>query len=237
MARLVLVHGFTQTARCWAPVDDGLAADHEVVTVDAPGHGTKSAVRADLWAGARLLAEEAGPGAWLGYSMGGRLALHVALARPDVVDRLILVGATGGIDEEAERVARVAADEDLARRLEEEGVDRFLDSWLAHPLFAGLPPEAAHLDERRTNTAAGLASSLRLAGTGRQEPLWERLAAVDIPVLVVAGALDAKFAALGERLVACIGSNASLALVPGAGHTAHLERPEAFLSIAGDWLG
>lgn len=233
--RLVLVHGFTQTARCWGPVATALAEGHEVVRVDAPGHGRSAELGADLPATADLLAE-LGPATYLGYSMGGRLCLETALRHPEAVDALVLVSGTAGIEDEGERTARRASDEALAQRIEADGVDAFLDHWLALPLFAGLPPQARCLDERRTNTARGLAASLRLAGTGTQAPSWDRLGALTMPVLVVAGADDAKFTALAHRLAEAIGTNATLVVVPGAGHTTHLEAPDAFLAAVQPWL-
>lgn len=234
--RLTLVHGFTQTRRCWAPVADDLAGDHEVVAVDAPGHGRSAAVRADPWRSADLLGDAGGDATYLGYSMGGRLCLHLALARPERVRGLVLVGATAGIDDPAQRATRRAEDEARARRLEAEGLEAFLDGWLAQPLFAGLTEEARCLQARRENTVAGLAASLRLAGAGAQEPLWHRLEELAMPVLVVAGEHDRRFASLGRRLVAGVGDNATLALVPGAGHAAHLEAPAAFLDVLRPWL-
>lgn len=233
--RLVLVHGFTQTARCWGPVGAALADGHEVVRVDAPGHGRSGNVQADLPGTARLLADF-GPATFLGYSMGGRMCLETARRHPDAVTALVLVSATAGIDDADERAARRASDEALADRLEAEGVDAFLDRWLSLPLFAGLPPDGRFDAERRTNTAPGLASSLRLAGTGTQAPSWDRLGDLTMPVLVVAGAEDAKFTALGRRLAESLGDNATLAVVPGAGHTTHLEAPDAFLAAVLPWL-
>ncbi|HET9070918.1 MAG TPA: alpha/beta fold hydrolase [Acidimicrobiales bacterium] len=235
-SRVVLIHGFTQSAGAWAPLAARLAGDHEVVAVDAPGHGGSAGVRAGLGDGAALIADVAGRGAYVGYSMGGRFALHVALGRPDVVERLVLVSATGGIDDPAERAARVASDEGIARRVERDGVPAFLDWWLERPLFATLPPEAAALDARLGGTPEGLASSLRLAGAGRQEPLWDRLGAIEQPVLVVAGELDGAYLARAHRLVAAIGANARLAVIPGAGHACHLERPDAWLAAVGPFL-
>lgn len=232
----MLVHGFTQTARSWAPLLPALAAHFEVAALDAPGHGRAAKVRAGLADGARRLAEEGGEGAWLGYSMGGRFALHVALARPELVRRLVLVSATAGLDDPAERAKRQAADEARAAALERDGLDAFLAAWLAQPLFAGLAPGAADLDARRANTAEGLASSLRLAGTGAQEPVWGRLGELAMPVLAVAGERDAKFLALAERLVAGVRGRAALAVVPGAGHACHLERPGAFLAAVTPFL-
>jgi 2-succinyl-6-hydroxy-2,4-cyclohexadiene-1-carboxylate synthase len=164
------------------------------------------------------------------------MVLHVALSNPELVDGLVVVGAAGGIDDPQARAERHQADEAMAERVEREGVDAFLDAWLAQPLFAGLTEEAQFRAERRENTVEGLAESLRQAGTGAQEPLWPRLARLDAPVLVLAGERDEKFAAEAARLGEAIGDNATVALVPDAGHAAHLEQPDAFLAILRPWL-
>ena len=234
--RLVLVHGFTQTGRSWRGVAADLAADHEVVLVDAPGHGDSANVVADLWRGAEAIVEAAGGGVYVGYSMGARFALFAALARPTAVEALALLGVNPGIEDGDERAARRRSDDKLAASIERDGVDPFLDRWLAQPLFASLPRDAADVEDRRRNTAAGLASSLRLAGTGVQEPVWDRVGTIEVPVLVVAGERDAKFRTLGERLAAAIGSNATFAVVPDAGHAAHLEQPAAFVTVVRAWL-
>jgi 2-succinyl-6-hydroxy-2,4-cyclohexadiene-1-carboxylate synthase len=234
VARLVLVHGFTQTARSWDPLLPALAG-HEVVALDAPGHGRASEVELDLVEGGSWLAAAGGRATYVGYSMGGRLCLHAALAAPADVRGLVLISATGGLDDVRERDARRASDEALADRIERIGVPAFLDEWLAQPLFAGLDARAQGRAERLENTARGLATSLRLAGTGTQQPLWDRLGGLDIPVLVVAGALDLKFVGLAQRLVDAI-PDADLAIVPGAGHTVHLEQPERFLDVLLPWL-
>ena len=235
--RLVLLHGFTQTGRSWDAVAPLLAARHTVVAVDAPGHGGSGTIAADLWESARLVGEAGGEADYVGYSMGGRIALHLALAAPRLVRRLVLVGAPAGIDGDGERRERRAADEALAASIERDGVEAFLERWLASPLFATLPPGAAALDSRRTNTAAGLASSLRRAGTGTQEPLWDRLGSLAMPMLAVAGEHDAKFTALARRLGAAWGGPARVAIVEGAGHAVHLERPAAFVEEVERFLG
>ncbi|MHB8506777.1 MAG: alpha/beta fold hydrolase, partial [Acidimicrobiales bacterium] len=144
-SRVVLIHGFSQSADSWLPLTSRLSAVHQVVAVDAPGHGASAAVRADLAAGADLIAAAGGRAAYVGYSMGGRFALHVALRHPDVVERLVLVSATAGIDDPSERAARAAGDERIARRIERDGVAAFLDWWLERPLFATVPRHAAGL--------------------------------------------------------------------------------------------
>jgi 2-succinyl-6-hydroxy-2,4-cyclohexadiene-1-carboxylate synthase len=233
---LVLVHGFTQTGRCWGPEVDALAADHEIVLVDAPGHGRSGQIRAGLRSGGRLIADQGGEATYLGYSMGARFCLHTALTNPELVRGLVLLGATAGIEDPEEREQRRQQDLVTAARIERDGLERFLDDWLAQPLFAGLPAERSFRAERLENTVAGLRSSLEEAGTGSQDPSWHELHRLDMPVLVLAGADDAKFAALAERLTAEVGDNATLALIEGAGHAAHLERPDGFLAIVHPWL-
>jgi 2-succinyl-6-hydroxy-2,4-cyclohexadiene-1-carboxylate synthase len=234
--RLVLVHGFAQNRNCWGPVADDLATDHEVVRVDAPGHGRSSDVRAGLWDGAALMASRGGRGTYVGYSMGARFALHVALAHPEVVDGLVLIGGTAGLDDADARAERRAADDKRASQLEREGVAAFLEMWLALPLFAGLTEAMQFRDERGENTVDGLAASLRTAGTGSQDPLWPRLGELDMPLLAIAGAEDAKFTAEARRIVESVGTNAAFASVLSAGHSAHLENPSGFLAVLRPWL-
>lgn len=225
--RVVLIHGFTQSGCSWGHLADRLTSRHTVIMVDAPGHGASASVAADLPAGAALIGDVGGRASYVGYSMGGRFALHLALARPDLVSRLVLVSTTAGIDDPAERAARRDADDALAARIERDGVSAFVRWWLERPLFATLPPEAAALDSRLGNTPAGLASSLRLAGTGTQEPRWGELGRLTMPVLVVAGERDSAYLDRARRLVDSIGPNARLLAVAGAGHAVHLEAPAA----------
>lgn len=232
----MLVHGFTQTRRCWGPAADDLARDHELVLVDAPGHGDSTGVDADLATAGQLVAEVGGTGTYVGYSMGGRMVLHTALDRPEGVRGLVLVGATAGIDSADERAARVADDEARAARLEQIGLEAFLDEWLALPLFAGLDDAAAGRAERMRNTVAGLAGSLRRAGTGTQIPSWDRLGELRMPVLLVVGEKDEKFTALARRMADAIGAGVALEVIQGAGHTAHLEQPERFVEVLRPWL-
>ena len=231
--RLALVHGFTQTGRSWATAAAALAGDHQVIAVDAPGHGDSAAVRADVPGAGALIGAAGGRATYVGYSMGGRMCLRLALDEPALVERLVLVSATAGIEDETERAERRRHDDELAARIERDGVDAFVRWWVGQPLFAGLPDPG--LDDRRRNTVDGLSSSLRLAGTGSMEPVWDRLGELAQPVLVVAGALDAKFVGIGERLAAGI-PGAELAIVEGAGHTVHLERPDAFVDLLRRWL-
>src|SRR5262245_55475458 len=132
---LVLVHGFTQTGRSWRRFQQSAnTPTADTLTVDLPGHGTASEVSADLWSSAERLGIAGGRATYVGYSLGGRICLHLALAFPSLVERLVVIGAHGGLDDPAERAQRRQADESLARSIEEQGVAAFLESWLAQPL-------------------------------------------------------------------------------------------------------
>lgn len=226
---MVFLHGFSQTAESWKPVAEHFVrTGHQCVLVDLPGHGASAGVRADLRRTADMLASPGGTGVWVGYSLGGRAALHVALMYPHLVHALVLLGANPGIDDEDERARRRADDDRLATRLLEIGVETFLDEWTALPLFGGRPITEAERADRLRNTTEGLASSLRLAGTGAQDSLWPRLRELNMPVLALAGERDEKFAAIARQL-ADAAPRGEWALVPGAAHAAHLERPDAVI--------
>ena len=236
-----MLHGFTQTARLWGPFGDELAQDHTLIGIDLPGHAGSDAVRADLSETASLIrdavvaAVDETPCDLLGYSLGARVALHVATETDLAIRRLIVVGATGGIEDPAARDRRRESDDATAAALEASGdVGAFIDRWISGPMFAGLAG-TAQPEERRRNSAAGLASSLRMAGTGTQEPLWDRIPALSAPLLALAGADDTRFAAHAQRL-ARSAPNGIFSLIPGGGHAVHLAQPLVVAHIVRHWL-
>jgi 2-succinyl-6-hydroxy-2,4-cyclohexadiene-1-carboxylate synthase len=236
-----MLHGFTQTARLWGTFGDLLAEEHTLIAIDLPGHAGSDAVRADLPTTAGLIrdAVRATIGSascdLLGYSLGARVALHVATGTDLALERLVLIGATGGIEDPPARARRREADESMAAALEASGdVDSFIARWLSNPMFVGLSG-AAQPEERRRNSALGLASSLRLAGTGTQEPLWDRIPALATPLLALAGMDDARFAAHALRL-AQEAPHAVATLIPGGGHAVQLAQPLVTARIVGHWL-
>lgn len=235
---VVLLHGFTGSARAWGAFGGLLAERHTVVAVDVVGHGqsdrpataaayTMPRAATDCVEAVRLAGFARA--AWLGYSMGGRLALFVAAEHPAAVERLVLVGASAGLRSAQERRERVAADEALAARIEREGVPAFVDSWEALPLFATqrrLPAAARETIRagRLANQPEGLAGSLRGMGTGAQPPLHDRLRAIATPTLVLAGAEDERYVTIGQDLASALPAG-RFATVAGAGHAAHTECP------------
>lgn len=245
MARtLVLLHGFTHTGASWAPVVAELGERYRALAPDLRGHGAASerrpveldAVLGDLQTVLAAAREQAGAGGeppiLVGYSMGGRIALHAALRFGGRLAGLVLVGASPGLATAGERAERRAADERLAEEIEGMTIAGFAERWARTPVLAGQPPDvlaAVHADRLRS-TPAGLAAALRGLGTGTLPSLWERLSELTLPVTLVAGERDEKFRALAERMADVL-PRGGTHVVAGAGHAVHLERPAALAAL------
>lgn len=245
---ILLLHGFTGSQETWAPFQAAWSG-YRLIAVDLLGHGDSDCpadperyrmpytVR-DLFA--LLDARAVDPAVVLGYSLGGRIALRLALAAPARVRALILESASPGIADPTERAARRERDAALADTIERDGLPAFISQWESLPLFAGqtrLPAatRARLRAQRLRHTAAGLANSLREIGAGMDEPIFDQLPAIPMPVLLIAGDLDPTYTAHVQRMTAMI-PRAEAALVPDAGHTVHLEQPDHFSRIVEDFL-
>lgn len=246
---LMLLHGFTGSSRSMAGLAQAFEDEYETLAPDLPGHGQSVAPDDAARCGfeacvddllAALHATGHGRAHWFGYSMGARLALGCAVRRPTAVASLLLVGARAGIADPALRAMRRKEDEALACRIERDGIEAFVDEWMARPLFdtqrrLGPSVLAAARAERLANTARGLADSLRCLGPGAQPPLFDALPRVTAPALFVAGALDDRFVAAAHDLARRM-PNAEVCELADAGHAAHLEQPAAFIGVARDFL-
>src|SRR3954447_12349745 len=202
---IVLLHGFGGTHRTWDRVVAQLDRERYLpLALDLRGHGAARDARpiGFVECCADVLAAAPERFALCGYSMGGRIAQHIALAAPERVSRLVLVSTTAGIDDPVERTARLAADAELAAQIERETIEEFVARWRSQPLFADEPPwlSAAARTDHRHNDPRALAAALRGLSTGAMEPLWDRLSSLSMPAAVLAGERDAKFRALAERL-------------------------------------
>lgn len=247
---VLMLHGFTGSAATWAPLSAALGDRFATIAVDLAGHGASSApvepTRYALGGLARDLARvldhlRVARAALLGYSMGGRAALRFALEHPDRVSALVLESSSPGIADPAERESRRAADAALADVIERDGVAAFVDRWEALPLWAtqhALPTVVRDTlrAQRLANTASGLANSLRGAGAGAEPGVTDRLETLNVPTLLIAGALDPKYVALG-RLMERAMPQARLSIVESAGHAVHLERPAEFAALVAEFLG
>jgi 2-succinyl-6-hydroxy-2,4-cyclohexadiene-1-carboxylate synthase len=246
---LVMLHGFTGSAAGWGNLLDMLAAyGLRIIALDLPGHGQSDApgdpgryaiehCERDIVAALQELGVKRDASVLLGYSMGGRIALYTAYSR--FFRALILESASPGLEDPVEREQRRAGDEALATSIERDGVQAFVDRWEQLPLFASqrlLSPETREVlrRQRLNNRADGLAQSLRGVGTGVQPPLQDRLPALHMPVLLIAGGLDTKFAAIARSMSLAL-PQSQLRIVAGAGHAVHLERPAEFASLVGEF--
>jgi 2-succinyl-6-hydroxy-2,4-cyclohexadiene-1-carboxylate synthase len=230
---LLLLHGFTQTRQSWRPVMAALGGRRRAIAPDMPGHGLAAARPASFPACTGYVRALGGDRfALAGYSMGGRVALHAALALGSRLDRLVLIGASPGIADAAERAARRTADDALADRIEAIGVEAFAREWASLPLWEGQPERvaAAANADRLRNTPAGLAAALRGLGTGVMDPLWDALPSLEVPVTLAVGERDEKFRAIAERMAERL-PRAEVVVVEGAGHAAQLEQPDAVAAL------
>ena len=236
----VVLHGFTGSAAAMAPLTSRLP--DPVLAIDLPGHGSGPVsddpadyTMAAAIAGVISAAAHLESFALVGYSMGGRVALHLALAHPDRVAALALIGARPGIDDAAERAERIAADEALADRIESEGIEWFADFWADRPLFAtqhsrlSSEQQAELRAQRLACDPRGLAHSLRSMGAGAVEPVGCRLGELAMPCALIAGADDAMFKAIACHMARLI-PRATVYEIPEAGHAAHLEAPDTTAS-------
>ncbi len=203
-----------------------MQSDFTPVCLDAPGHGNNANGARSLQQSAGDIAASMQPGILIGYSMGARMALHVALQHPNIISQLVLISGTPGLATQAERSARLQSDNELADHIEKIGTSAFIDEWLALPIFSGLSKQTNQRNDRIRNTAKGLADSLRFAGTGTQEPQWPNLHQLSMPVHLMVGELDVKFTTIAKDMQPLLQSS-ELKVVPKVGHTVHLEDPVA----------
>jgi 2-succinyl-6-hydroxy-2,4-cyclohexadiene-1-carboxylate synthase len=244
---VTLLHGFTLSGRSWREVIGKMPAGWMWVVPDLRGHGdtrtapgaphTMDACASDLqmlWDHLGIRRSHVG-----GYSMGGRLALHVAVRLPERVQSVLTVSAHAGLDEAA-RAGRRQSDEALAERIERDGLESFVNYWSAQPMFTGLERRGAGFAarlraQRMANQAAGLAASLRGMGAGAMEPLWPELARISVPATFVAGEEDAAYVASAQRMADAV-PGSTLELMSRSGHAAHMQRPAVFARILASHL-
>jgi 2-succinyl-6-hydroxy-2,4-cyclohexadiene-1-carboxylate synthase len=238
---LFAIHGFTGSATTWIPLVEAVGGFFTVVSVEMLGHGGSSCPEAPERYSMQHTVEDllgvqdalgVRTAAWLGYSMGGRIALSVAAAAPERCGALLLESASPGIADEAERAQRAEADERLARWIETAGVEAFIDYWEDLPLFASQGKLHARVSDglrtqRLSNQAMGLANSLRGLGAGVQPPCHDALPQLSMPVRCIAGGEDARYLLLARELASAVPHGEAL-IIPGAGHATHLEQPTTF---------
>ncbi len=244
---ILLLHGFMGSSEDWSNVMAALGDRFYGVAVDLSGHGALVGLPPEsytfegtAWAVISVLdGLGIGQAIFVGYSMGGRLALYLALRHPERCSGLFLESASPGLRSEPERSRRRAADEERASRLESGNFEEFVRDWYRQPLFASLARDEERLERtiaaRLKNDPAELARSLRGMGSGSQPSLWEELAGLRVPALAVAGELDEKFVGITRRM-ADHDPRMRVAVVPGVGHNVRVEAPVEYLVLLEGFL-
>ena len=246
---VLALHGFIGNLSTWTQFANEAQSEYTIVLVDLLGHGASDCPDdprrygiersvADLVAILDHLGLDRA--CWLGYSMGGRIALMAATLVPERCAAIVLEGASPGLADPEERAQRAQRDEALARSIEEEGLDQFVDYWERLPLFASqtrLSPKVRQSlrKQRLGNNPRGLAHTLRGAGAGVQPPVHEQLPHITIPVLCLIGEEDTKFRAIAEAMYREL-PDGRISVIASAGHAPHLERPELFNRVVLDFL-
>ncbi|MEN1938601.1 2-succinyl-6-hydroxy-2,4-cyclohexadiene-1-carboxylate synthase [Paenibacillus sp. 102] len=246
---LLLLHGFTGSMETWRSFIPSWSERFQVIVVDLVGHGKTESPKEMTYYNIQNVAlqmttlldhlhiEKAHI---LGYSMGGRLAITMACLYPNRVKSLLLENCTAGLEKESDRKERCARDEQLADRIELEGIEAFVNRWENIPLFATqkkLPQDVkeAVRKERLTNNSRGLANSLRGMGTGAQPSWWNQLEGLKMPVLLMNGEHDQKFFQVLTNMKERI-PHAKFVKIDGAGHAIHVEQPQKFGTIVEGFL-
>jgi 2-succinyl-6-hydroxy-2,4-cyclohexadiene-1-carboxylate synthase len=235
---VVLLHGFMGNTQDWAPVMQRLATHFFCLAIDLPGHG-KSLNVEDAFtfpgiAAAIVQVFEANrvtSAPIIGYSMGGRIALYLAVHYPHLCSALIVESATAGIRDETLRSERRCLDDKWVRLMKEGVFEQFLRTWYAQPVFSSLAQKPAILEKiikrRRSNDPKGLVRALEVFSVGSQTPLWDHLPSLALPVLLITGEQDKKYVDLITDMATKIPAS-TVVILPDAGHNVHMERPEDF---------
>jgi 2-succinyl-6-hydroxy-2,4-cyclohexadiene-1-carboxylate synthase len=246
---LVLIHGFLGSSESWNPILAGLSQRYDCFAVDLPGHGgspapsDRHAYRIERIVDhvvSEMDDSSIGPCVLMGYSLGGRIALHVAVRRPDRVRMLILESASPGIEDQCERTIRAATDERLATMIDHKGMLPFVEYWENLPLFASqraLPETATRVirDVRLATDPRAAAQTLRHLSPGVLPSLWTQLRDVTMPVLCLAGSLDHMYLDVAERTARSVANGVNV-VIADAGHACHLEQPGLVQQAVNTWL-
>jgi 2-succinyl-6-hydroxy-2,4-cyclohexadiene-1-carboxylate synthase len=240
--KLFFLHGFMGSLTDFKPIIEILGDQFCYLAIDLPGHGQTKTLNTGLSEGIREIAEsliallnrlDFMPCHLIGYSMGGRLALHLACHFPHRFKSVVLESASPGLITEPERSQRQQQDEQLAIQLETGSWSSFLSQWYEQPIFESLrhhPNFGLLLERRSQNRPQELAQVLRTLGTGNQPSLWEELSHIQLPIHLIVGALDSKFIGTNQTMLSHC-QKAQLSIVPDCGHVVHFERPHTFAEI------
>jgi 2-succinyl-6-hydroxy-2,4-cyclohexadiene-1-carboxylate synthase len=244
---LLFLHGFLGCKEDWSAIVGRLQGAYQILTLDLPGHGEAlfddpSSYEMENCAASiiELLSKLAVKSVHLiGYSMGGRVALYLAVHYPEFFRKVLLISASPGIEDEQERRERIETDSALAEHLENDNFAIFLENWYSAKIFASLQEQPKLLEtiisKRKNNSTKHLALSLRHMGTGQQSSLWQALTSLKVPIDLVVGALDPKFVSIAEKMLPYNPAQMRLHKIKNSGHAVHLENERALGELITTW--
>jgi 2-succinyl-6-hydroxy-2,4-cyclohexadiene-1-carboxylate synthase len=239
---ILFLHGFLGLGEDWFEIAQDLSRDHFCVLPDLSGHGQSRELSGhqspDMAATSEAIVNllddlKMDRVTLVGYSMGGRIALYTAVRFSHRVKALVLESASPGIEDDKERIDRAALDDLRAEQIERKGVAAFVEQWYNASLFDSLhhqPEKLALLKQSRlVQDPHALAAALRGLSVGRQPSLWQEIARLDIPTLIIAGELDKKYCDIANKMAALLPRGRQIT-IGDAGHNTHFEQPQELLA-------
>lgn len=254
---VVCLHGFLGTSQDWLPVMKALSPTARCISIDLPGHG-ESQVQWHMEKGSeqklnisvesvadmlmQLICDITSGGVILvGYSMGARIALYMALKYKEKINGAVIISGSPGLRNKATRRIRSAHDEARAHFLLAHGLQCFLDIWYEGRLWKSLR-DHPHFNEIVSNRAKhnniqALAKVLSDLSIGKQRSLWDDLKHCQKPLLFIVGEKDTKFKGIAKEMCGAIRTCSEgkdyiqreelseMVVVPDCGHAVHLENP------------
>lgn len=245
---LFFLHGFMGRGEDWREPASSLPDQWRSVLVDLPGHGgsTRLEPAAYTWEGACGLVREVIEGCrsertvLVGYSMGARIALQVAVSEPGLVGGVVVESGTAGLEDPAARRERLALDQDRAASMQSVPMEEYVRGWYRQELFATLASRRDLLEKmvvsRSRNDPGEVGRAMVGLSVANQPSLWGALAACDVPALVLSGGKDAKYRDLGGRIAGLM-PRARAISIAGCGHNVHAEDPDAYLAELASFVG
>lgn len=243
---VIFLHGFMGCSHDFLEIIKLISAYYCCLIVDLPGHGTTEVTQDSCYQMSctamgiiELLNRLRISSCFLvGYSMGGRIALYLALHFPKYFKAVILESASPGLKTTSEREIRIRHDQLIQEKLQTQDMSAFLQQWYENPLFASFikhPDYAQAIAQRLENNPIKLIKSLEYLGLGKQPSLWHKLEGNKVPLLLLVGELDSKFISINQEMANLCGQ-AKLIIIENSGHNIHFEQPNFYAGLVLNWL-
>lgn len=236
-----MLHGFLGRWSEWKSIIKKLGDDFGFIAIDLPGHGHSVNFTSGIY-DFRIVAEaiidileqnKYFPCSLLGYSMGGRLALYLAVFYPQYFSHIIVESATPGLQTKHQIIKRKQWEQGIIQKLEELSVSQFIKEWYEAPMFLSLRKHKNFIKlikQREQNDRRGLINALTNLGTGVMPNLWEKCAQIAMPLFYIVGEKDLKCNRIAKKINKK-NPKSTIYTVENCGHNVHFENPDIFCDI------